>query len=382
MSLDSLLLNHRQFIGHTEYAGIDKIRISFPLYTAYSDGSAGLFSKSGVRKTLKSGSELEYAKGSFTGPGGDTIYFEIKNNASIGVLEFNPSRSLDLNGSTLCHPNRLVELVIDLIIYLANHTVVALWLVDTATGEVLINEPNRWPINWKRMVRVSRLDGARDIYSPYRGFDIGCLTSINKPRYSKHTLVENTRSSEIETMIWGKKSNVRHSLYNKSLKHDGNSKGGWFRFEVQASYSYLKSLGMETLEGITEESVFNLLWHRWEVSNLDSAVSIGQGQSNLVEEFSKHLSGVKVQTFIGLSVSLANGYKVDMNPRVINQYREIGERCGFSLGQSLESFGGLKVKLDFSQGEVVPVEQVRILEYSQTPSDISEILVSTIGETT
>ena len=86
MSLDSLLLNHRQFLGHTEYAGIDKIRISFPLYTAYSDGSSDLFTKRGVRKTLSRGSELEYAKGTFPGRNGETISFEIKNNASIAVI--------------------------------------------------------------------------------------------------------------------------------------------------------------------------------------------------------------------------------------------------------------------------------------------------------
>jgi len=138
---------------------------------------------------------------------------------------------------------------------------------------------------------------------------------------------------------------------------------------------------METLEGITEESVFDLIWHRWEVSNLDSVISIGEGQSNLVQELSKYLSGIRVQTFLGLSVSLANGYPVDMHPKSIKEYREIGEKCGFSLGQPLESFGGMKAKLDFARGEVVSMEQETILEFTKTSVDISENLMSTIGET-
>ena len=181
-------------------------------------------------------------------------------------------------------------------------------------------------------------------------------------------------------MTWGKRSNVRQNFYNKSLKHEKDSKGGWFRFEVQASHSYLKSFGMDTLEGITEESVFHLIWQRWEVSNLDSAVTIGQGQNDLIQELSKHLSGVKVQIFLGLSLSLSRGYPVDMNARTIKHYRDIGEKCGFTLGQRLESFGGMRVKVDFSIGEVVPIEQVSILEFSQTLGDINENLVETIGE--
>ena len=166
MSLDSLLLNHRQFVGHTEYAGIDKIRISFPLYTAYSDGSADLFTKRGVRKTLSRGSELEYAKGTFPGRNGETISFEIKNNASIAVIEFNPSRSLDPGGSTLCHPKNLEELIVEITQFLANNSVVPVWMVEGAgeDTEVHVYELNKWHPDWRKMVRISRLDIARDVF--------------------------------------------------------------------------------------------------------------------------------------------------------------------------------------------------------------------------
>ena len=55
---------YKPFLGHTEYAGVDKIRIQYPLDVEYSDGSSDLFTKHGVHKTLSRGGELQYARGS------------------------------------------------------------------------------------------------------------------------------------------------------------------------------------------------------------------------------------------------------------------------------------------------------------------------------
>ena len=105
------LIQPRSFTGHTEYAGIDKIRISYPLDKEYSDGSDDLFTKHGVYKTLRNGSKLQYAKGHVPGPNGDTTYFEIRNNASMAYIEFNPSRSIDPEGTTLCAPDQVEDLI-------------------------------------------------------------------------------------------------------------------------------------------------------------------------------------------------------------------------------------------------------------------------------
>lgn len=381
MSIDSLLLSHRQFVGHTEYAGIDKIRISFPLYTAYSDGSADLFTKRGVRKTLSRGSELEYAKGAFPGRNGETISFEIRNNASIAVIEFNPSRSLDPGGSTLCHPKNLEELIVEITQFLANNSVVPVWMVEGAgeDTEVHVHELNKWHPDWRKMVRVSRLDIARDFFSPFKSFDLKYLAQVKIPYFPKRILYLN--KAEIETISWGKRNNVRHNIYNRSKKHQGDANGGWYRFEIQVATHCLKGRGMNTLEGLNETSIYGLLWHRWEVSNMDSVISAGEDEAKAIQELSKHLTGVRLQTFIGLATSFAKGYPVDMNPRKIQEYREIGQQCGFLLGQPLESIGGIKIKVDFAKGEVVLVEQERTLEFTQTQGDMNENLVSTIGET-
>jgi len=349
MSLDSLLLSHRQFVGHTEYAGIDKIRISFPLYTAYSDGSADLFTKRGVRKTLSRGSELEYAKGTFP--------------------------------STLCHPKNLEELIVEITQFLANNSVVPVWMVEGAgeDTEVHVYEQNKWHPDWRKMVKVSRLDIARDFFSPFKSFDLKYLAQVKIPYFPKRILYVN--KDEIETISWGKGNNVRHNIYNRSKKHQGDASGGWYRFEIQVATHCLKGRGMNTLEGLNEKSIYGLLWHRWEVSNMDCVISAGEDEARAIEELSKHLSGVRLQTFIGLATSLAKGYPVDMNSRKIQEYREIGQQCGFLLGQPLESIGGIRIKVDFARGEVVSMEQERTLEFTKTSVDMSENLMSTIGET-
>ena len=84
------------FTANQEYVGIDKIRIIYPLDTEFSDGSSDLFTKNGVRTTIR-GTELHYAKGSIPTENGGTIYFELRNNGKLAVVEFNPARVMDLD---------------------------------------------------------------------------------------------------------------------------------------------------------------------------------------------------------------------------------------------------------------------------------------------
>jgi hypothetical protein len=245
-------------------------------------------------------------------------------------------------------------------------------------AQVHVYEVGKWHQDWRKMVRVSRLDIARDFYSPLQGFELKYLAQVKIPYFPKKILHVN--NGEIETITWGKRNNVRHNIYNRSLKHQQDKSGGWYRFEIQVATHCLKKRGMHTLDGLNEESVYGLLWHRWEVSNMDSVISVGEDERKVIDQLSKHLSGVRLQTFIGLATSLSKGYPIDMNARKIQEYGEIGQKCGFSLGQPLESLGGMKVKVDFAWGEVVQLEQERIFEFNQTSVDFSENLVTTIGD--
>ena len=375
--LDNLLAGYKPFTMHTEYAGIDKIRITYPLDTELSDGSDDLFTKHGVRKTLGKGGELKYAKGSVPGPNGDKVFFEIRNNASQAVVEFNPSRSVDPDGSTLCSPELVDNLVTAVIRFLGMHTVVPIWVIDHKTSETVLENPDLWPPNWRKSVEVNRLDGARDIYSPFAGFGTRSLLGLKKPHFPTDTLIRN--NGNVETISWGKRNNVRHSFYNKSLKHDKDVNGGWFRFEIQMTTHYLKNNGIVSLEDVTSGNVFRLLWHRWNVSNLDTPISIGEGQASLVMQLGKHLSGIQVQTFLGLAVSYASGFPIDMHAKTLKFYRDTGKKLGFNFGQPLDSYGNLQIQIDFATGELVEVEQEDFLGLRQTDVDINENILETIG---
>jgi hypothetical protein len=145
-----------------------------------------------VHKTLRNGTELQYAKGHIPGPRGDNLYFEVRHNASVAVIEFNPSRSLDPDGSTICPPHKVEDLVVGLIKYLGDHTVMPLWGFDKETGEFIHNQPHLWPSSWRDAVTIHRLDIARDFYSPFPDFSVHSLAPVKKPHFTVDTLVRNS----------------------------------------------------------------------------------------------------------------------------------------------------------------------------------------------
>jgi hypothetical protein len=180
-------------------------------------------------------------------------------------------------------------------------------------------------------------------------------------------------------LSWGKINNVRHSIYNRSLRHQNEKHGGWFRFEINARAHYLKNNGIVTLRDITDEKVFRIIRHRWEVSNLDIPISLPVGTSSLIDELKKYLSGIQIQTFLGVAISSSNGLPIDMNPRTLKMYRDAGVRCGFHLGQSLDSYGPTKVYINFELGEVLEVSPQNSIEFTETAMDINENIEQKIG---
>lgn len=360
------------FTGHTEYAGIDKVRITYPLDPEYSDGSDDLFTKHGVHKTLGRGGDLAYARGNLPWGNGDTLFFEVRKNATEAIVEFNPSRSLDPNGSTLCSPESVENLVIAIIQFLANHTVFPRWGINTETGEFIHDKVDLWPLNWREWVLIARLDIARDIYVPFKGFKVSHLIHIKKTYYNNDVLYRN--DGEIQTISWGRINNVRHSFYNKSLLHDNQADGGWFRFEIQARTNYLKKRGIAHIGDITSQKSFEFLWERWNLSNFGGPLTVGEGQAILSEALTRVTSGIKAQTFLGIAHSMANNLPINMNPRTVSIYRTIGRSCGFNLGDRLESYGGIQIWLNFQKGlgEILD-------EFTETPEDVGENIRETIG---
>lgn len=336
------------FMANLEYVGIDKIRLIYPAHP-YSDGSYDIFTKHKVKKTSKAGVYLEDYIGEAAADPRAPIYVELRNYGTEVLVEYNPARQMDVNGDTLCHPDSVIATAIWVMQEL-HYAVMPRFAVDPHTQEILIDDYTRWAPGWERDCRLTRLDVARDIYSPFPGFDIDALMHIRKSRHRNDYIYRN--DGKAQTITWGSKNSARCSIYNKSLAHHKNADGGWFRFEVQAHSETLKRFGLRTLDGVRNDRVEALLWYKWEQSNLGQMLSISDGAALVHAELEKLLSPREVQIFLGVAFSKANGLPIRMNDRTLSKYRAIGKEIGFNLGDDLSRLNTRKVWIDFSKGEV------------------------------
>jgi len=364
------------FTANCEYVGVDKIRLIYPALQEYSDGYHALFTKHMVVKT-RSGGVMLHDKGKLLADSKDPIYVELREHGTKVLIDFNPARLLDPGGDTLCPPE-LVEACVIWVMQELAYAVMPIWGVDQNTGEFIFEDQSVWPTGWQKRVLLTRLDLARDIYSPFNSFGVHSLTAIRKKRHRKDILYRN--GEKVQTMTWGSKATIRCNFYNKSKVHHGDENGGWFRFEEQVHTQALIPNGLRTLDGVTDKNVHRLLWERWNLAQLSSEISLSEGAMNFSADLLKHTTAIKAQTFLGLAYSMANGLPVHLNDRTVSDYRKIGIKCGFNLGDKLENLGSVKAVIDFSKGIVVETgSQQNNASFRHTDTDLGVTLGTKIG---
>ena len=366
---NDVIAGSRRFTKRTEYAGVDKVIIDYPLDREFSDGSAEFLTSKGIRATWLPGEGIVYAKGNLKGPNDSAMRIKIDRGGSMAEVEFNPSRIFDPEGSTLCSPDLVRDAAAAVILFLASNYIVPIWYLDRWTGEIRHEGPMNWPSDWLTFVKIKRLDVARDFYSPFKDFSVSKISKIKIPGYPN--VNKYTNHGVITGITWGKNNHVRHTFYNKSLKHDGDQYGGWFRFEIQQRSFRLKTQGIESLADLNEDSVFSLIWDRWEASKLFTVVRIGEGGSKLIERLQELLPPAKLLSFVGIAYLKAKEYPVRISTQTLNQYRDIADSVGFSFGNNLDEVGNLEVFLDFATGEVL-AKVPDINEFAETQMNINE----------
>jgi hypothetical protein len=340
------------FTGNLEYVGIDKIRLIYPVHQEYSDGSYDLFTKHKVKKTRGSGVLLDFIGTAAADPKAP-IYVELRNHGTEALVEFNPSRQMDLEGNTLCHPDAVAATAIWVMQELA-YVVMPRFAVEPQTQEILIDDYKTWLPGWMSECRLTRLDMARDFYSPLDSFNVSALLNVKKSRYRDDIVYRN--DMKVNTITWGSKNTTRCSIYNKSLKHKTTTPDGWYRFEAQAHTPDLKKFGLRTLDGICEARVNKLLWYRWNQSNMGLPISIKGGSSDIHAQLSKVLAPREIQMFLGVAYSLAHNLPVGISDKCVGKYRAAGRRVGFNLGDDMANMGQMNVYIDFADGLVKEVQ--------------------------
>jgi len=339
------------FTAHTEYVGIDKIRLIYPVHQEYSDGSYDLFTKHKVKKTRGNGVLLDFIGEAAADPRAP-IYIELRNQGTEALIEFNPARQMDVGGDTLCHPDVVAASVIWVLQELA-YVAMPRFAVDPQSQEILIGDYKKWQKGWMSDCRLTRLDIARDIYSPYTGFSIDSLLNVKKSYYKDDIVYRNKGKNE--SITWGSKASARCTIYNKSLKHHRDATGGWFRFEVQAHTETLKKFGLRTLDGVCEARSNSLLIYKWNQSNMGEPIGVSDGAYDLTKKLEAVLAPREITAFLGVAYSLARNLPLLISSRTISKYRSIGRDLGFNLGDDLDNLGQKKVRIDFGLGEIVKI---------------------------
>ena len=78
--------------------------------------------------------------------------------------------------------------------------------------------------------------------------------------------------------------------------------------------------------------------------------------ADFFKEVATRESGSIAITLLGLATALEHGLDLPMHPRTVSQYKNIGRKYGFNLGESIASMGTTLVAVDFASGTVIKVD--------------------------
>jgi hypothetical protein len=334
-----------QFTESLEYVGIDKLWVTFQINPDFSDETANLLTSMGFI-TSNRNYPLTWAKGTVH-IGNSPVHVKIFNSGHQVQLRFNPARLMDGQGKTLCNP-KICPATLFWLIRELKFAFIPLWTFNTKTAEHF-DDLKDWPDDWPSNVLVQRVDIARDFYSEEESFDIQNLLPIRKKNFTRDFVYR--KSGKCQTITWGSSTRARMSFYNKSDAH--NLVNGWYRFEVQARTTYLRTIGIQTLADVSEESMYKELLYRWNQSCFDSVLSLGGGLEDFYKEMVEKFSPESAINFLGLATALERGIEPKVHPRTISKYQKMGNSLGFNLGADLSSLGTNKARLDIASGKLL-----------------------------
>jgi hypothetical protein len=331
------------FTDLQEYVGIDKVVITYALDPDWNDGSSPYLKKHRYL-TLPNGTTSLMGEGLFPTSSAD-IHLRIYQSGHAARLDFNPSRWRDSNGTTLCPVGAINEAITWAIEELVD-TCRPRWSVDPNTGLTL--DSANWPKGWESEVKLHELHVTRDFYVPESSFGVHSMLSVDKKQYPRDFIYR--YRGKPQTITWGKRQTARVSFYDKSEKHRLES--GWYRFEVQAHGSVLKSYGISKLDAWNPESAISILCDKWLQARFDEPLSIQSGLAELVEEMKKSLHPQKVASIIGNAFLESNGLNSGMSQRHLQEGKKALRRLGILNGLDLQSIGISKVFLNLLSGRL------------------------------
>lgn len=256
--------------------GIDGIRAVIPLDNSQSDADDPRW-KYSSKSNSKKGTQYEKYYGTFpTDVDGFSCYAELWDSGSRLTLGLNPSklRTKDYN----LEGTELLQTVVLLGLASLGDSVKPDWSVNYQTGELLTMED--WPKDWTKQVKISRLDAAYDFTPTSPDWTIAKLVSKN-PKFNGNPVYRPSRTGQgsIEIQYTGSRGKVH--IYDKH-DQDPTAPEGLLRFEVQARKEMLKTVGLTTLDRVTDKRVQELLKKRLDITNWNTPVGISSDDLALI----------------------------------------------------------------------------------------------------
>ena len=327
--------------------GVDRVAVEIPLIPSKSDAIAVL---STIKNTML-GRWSTRAK-TVHQPSGADIHFSFNKARWSIVMEFNPSRFADPDGTTLV-PVEAVARVTELLIeeYFKDGEALPAFAVTEEGNESL----EYWESDWRSQIRIIRLDVARDFTITNPRFDIE-LYKETKAKYARSVAIHyNNGVAETWDSTNSKKSG-HVKFYNKSrqaakagvkdLPADGT-----FSFEYMLRNKHLRRAHIHTLDDLTGGKFELALRQGWEIAGLGDPVMHPQGWINQIND--SEMSPSTKAEVIGFLQAEIHGF--DLGHRQYQQatLKKMARSAGLTFRRSLADQGNLRFQLDLEAGTVI-----------------------------
>lgn len=323
--------------GTPPFFGVDRLSVSFPLRSWESDPSAWSRSSTTRPGTPNSVTSLGHV---VKVEEGVSIFIGLQEvpatGQTWGKIEFNPSRIIDPEGTSLCPPSRVREVAVDAVDF-------ALSLLEPAVPDV-------------GAMNVRRLDVARDFQNVTRpAYLVQGLGPVHRPWARRNLVHYDPGKNGAQTLMVGSGAGVVR-LYDKDQESGGKAPGV-LRWEVEARRDWCQKYGnIKTVADATDERVESLGRNRWEWSQMGTEVT---AMESVVEKVMRSgLSFAEQRGLIGYLTMIAAGADVRAANSTHSKYRRLSRQIGVSIdpGSLSGESPGFRAHLDLEQGcEVVGV---------------------------
>lgn len=328
--------------------GVDKALCLFPINSEHIqlDDTFWTFSERWDKKQQK---HVESYKGSrFVGNAKVDVYFRPDWNEC--TVAFNPSLVFQKKSSYLLPPSRLSAAVSIVLDGIQPYMYGAFDDFDPQTGEL------GRAANWEQHIRFSRLDFARNfhILEPKNIPSIKKAIENSTPNRSKYKSTYGSKDGGW-TVYNGTKGSGVDLIYDKNIelqrhKNAESAPEHTWRFETQLKGGRLKApFNVKTLDKISNESVWNVLEHRWQTCGWGVPVS----EPNTIFSATEHLSQSIQSKLIGDLYLFEHGLTTRMDARQKAEVVKRARSCGLVAGMPIELSGTPIAFLDINTGGLV-----------------------------